>query len=64
MKIVDTKQNTTQTIAFSGNVTELLQQININPETVVVAVNGQLVGDDHAVTDEDTVTLYSVISGG
>ncbi|MFH1332574.1 MAG: MoaD/ThiS family protein [archaeon] len=45
-------------------VKELLKKLNINPVTVIVAKNNELVTDDDKLTEKDEVKLISVISGG
>ena len=39
-------------------------EMNINPETVLVAKNDTLITPDVTLTNQDTVTILSVISGG
>ena len=42
----------------------LLEQMNINPVEVVVAQNGEVVTEDAVIKEGDTITIFSVISGG
>lgn len=51
-------------INFNGTVSQLLQQLKINSETVIVAKNNELVTEDETLADSDEVKLLSVISGG
>ncbi len=48
----------------AGTVKELLQKLKINPVTVIVAKNNELVTDDAKLTEKDEVKIISVISGG
>lgn len=43
---------------------DALKKINIDPESVLITVNGKLVTDDIVLRDGDTVKLVAVISGG
>lgn len=45
-------------------VKELLKKLNINPITVIVAKNNELVTDDEKLSERDEVKIMSVISGG
>ena len=64
MKIFIEKQNTTKNIRFKGDVKSLLEKLGINPETVVVVKDDELVLLDEKVSDDDFVKVLSVISGG
>lgn len=46
------------------NISELLKELNFNPETVVTARNNELVTLDAKLKDGDEVRILSVISGG
>lgn len=46
------------------NISELLKELNVNPETVVTARNNELVTLDAKLKDGDEVRILSVISGG
>lgn len=59
------RDNRTETVAFSGKtVQELLQQIKINPETVIVVRNSEVITEQETLHDNDKLELLSVISGG
>ncbi len=45
-------------------VKELLSKLNINPITVLVAKNNELVTEDAKLNDKDKIKIISVISGG
>lgn len=45
-------------------VKELLKKLNINPITVIVAKNNELVTEDEKLSEKDEVKIISVISGG
>lgn len=46
------------------NVEELLKKLKINPTTVIVSVNDELVTEDYKLNKKDKVKIMSVISGG
>jgi sulfur carrier protein len=54
----------TKEIDFCGKIKELLKRQNINPETVVVLKNGEVISEDERIKDEDELELISVVSGG
>lgn len=59
------RDNCTETIAFSGKtVQEFLQQIKVNPETVIVVRNNEVITEQETLHDNDKIELLSVISGG
>ena len=43
---------------------DALKKINIDPESVLITVNGKLVTDDVILREGDVVKLVAVISGG
>ena len=64
MRVFIEKSREIKEIRFSGNVVELLKKFDINPETVLVVKNGEIVQEDETIFDGDEVKLLSVISGG
>lgn len=48
----------------SGTVRDLLALLRLNPETVLVSVNGTLATEDVALRDGDDVRIIDVVSGG
>ncbi len=43
---------------------DALKKINIDPESVLITINGKLVTDDIVLKDTDQVRLVAVVSGG
>ena len=43
---------------------DALKKISIDPESVLISVNGKLVTDDVVLREGDAVKLVAVISGG
>lgn len=43
---------------------DALKKINIDPESVLITVNGKLVTDDVVLRQGDEVKLVAVVSGG
>ena len=59
------RDNSTQNILFSeSTVLELLQHLKINPETVIVVRNNEVITEKELLHDKDKIELLSVISGG
>jgi len=49
---------------YAGTIRRLLDALGVDPETVVVVKNGEIVTEDERCSGEDTIKLLSVISGG
>ena len=65
LTIYNERENSTTTIAFSGKtVQDLLRHQNINPETVLVVRNNEVLLETEEVWNKDQITFLSVISGG
>lgn len=47
-----------------ASISEVFEELKINPETVIIALNGKLVTKSASLNDNDKVELLSVISGG
>jgi len=45
-------------------VADLLKELNINPVTVIVSRNNELVLENEKLNDNDEIKILSVISGG
>lgn len=59
------KENRTDTINFLGNsVHDLLKKIKVNPETVIVVRQAEVLTEKEILSDKDKIELLSVISGG
>jgi len=58
------KKNRTEEISFSGTVQELLHRLAINPETVLVVRNNEVLVEDETISKDDVIEILSVISGG
>ncbi len=48
----------------ASTVRELLTKLNVNPTTIIVTKNNELVTEDEKINDKDDIRLISVISGG
>jgi len=59
-----TNQQRDMTIGTKTTMKVLLEQMKINPVEVVLARNGEVVTEDAAIEDGDTISIFSVISGG
>lgn len=64
MKIFLQKENKHKSLHFNGKVQELLKKLNINPVTVIVLRNGEIVLDDESLGNDDQIKILSVVSGG
>jgi sulfur carrier protein ThiS len=64
MKIFIERNNKWLNLKFNGNVKALLQQLKINPESVLVIRNNKLLTEADKLRNNDEVKILSVISGG
>lgn len=64
MKVFIESNNKTKTMKFSGTAASLLKKLSINPETVIISKNNEIITDDEKLSDKDEIKLLSVISGG
>lgn len=59
------RERSTLEISFNRKtVQELLQHLTINPETVLVVRNQQVITEKEILHEKDVLELLSVISGG
>jgi sulfur carrier protein ThiS len=49
---------------FEGRIKDLLQELNVNAETIVVVRNGEVVAETDRCKNSDELKFLSVISGG
>lgn len=63
LKILLPGQAKTAKVA-AATVAELLRKINMNPETVIVSVNGKIVPEQTKLKASDKVEVLRVVSGG
>ena len=57
-------KNTTVDLENNSMVANLLKILNINPVTVIVSRNNELILEDEKLNDNDEIKILSVISGG
>ena len=57
-------KNTTVQLAGNPKVADLLKELNINPVTVIVSRNNELILEDEQLNNNDEIKILSVISGG
>ena len=43
---------------------DALKKIGVDPESVLITINGKLVTDDIVLKDQDQVKLVAIVSGG
>ena len=51
-------------IEFSGKAVDLLKRLEINPVTVILVQNGQLITEEESLDDTDKIEVLPVVSGG
>ncbi len=60
------RENKEKTIEVGGNasVKDLLNKMNVNPVTVIVSRDNNIITEDEKLNNNDKIRLISVISGG
>mgnify|MGYP001571547705 CR=1 FL=1 len=60
------RENRNKSVEAKGKmvIKDLLKELNVNPVTVIVVKNNELVTEDSLVNDKDKIKLMSVVSGG
>ncbi|MBS3146759.1 MoaD/ThiS family protein [Candidatus Woesearchaeota archaeon] len=60
------KSNEKQIVELKSNskVVDLLKTLNINPTTVLIARDSNIITEDVLLKDKDNIKILSVISGG
>ena len=60
------RENKEKTIKLDANssVKDLLSKMNINPVTVIVSKDNNIIMENEKINDKDKIKLISVISGG
>jgi len=65
LQVRNERENSLKRILFTGTtVQELLRHIKVNPETVIVIRNKEVLTEDEKLNDKEQIELLSVISGG
>ena len=64
MKVIIRRPRREVEMSGSRRVRDLLQELQINPETVLVVRGKDLLTPDEVVKDEETVEVVPAISGG
>ena len=64
MKIFIERTNEHKEVKEASTVKELLKILNVNPTTVIVARNNELITEETKLNKDDSIKLISVISGG
>ena len=57
-------KNTKLELENNASVADLLKKLSINPVTVIVSRNNELILEDEKLNDNDELKILSVISGG
>ncbi|HLJ61841.1 MAG TPA: MoaD/ThiS family protein [bacterium] len=64
MKVLIRHQKREVEVAGRRRVREVLLELGVNPESVLVIRGAQLLTHDAQVSDDDTIELRPVVSGG
>jgi sulfur carrier protein ThiS len=64
MKVFLEKEGKTINVKFNGKVCMLLKKLKINPETVLIVRNDELITEKDSISGKDNIKLISVISCG
>ena len=66
LKVFYDRENKEKIIIIDNNLTvkDLLARLNINPVTVIVSKNNEIILESDRLNDKDDIKIISVISGG
>ena len=66
IKVFYDRENKEKTIMLDNNLTvkDLLTKLSINPVTVIVSKNNEIILEDERLKENDDIKIISVISGG
>ena len=66
IKVFYDRENKEKTMELDSNllVKDLLTKMEINPVTVIVSKDDNIITEDEKLKDKDNIKLISVISGG
>ena len=66
MEIYFERENKTKKITLKEPITlkELLNQLNLNLDSIILVKNDEICLEDEIVTNKDKIKLLSVVSGG
>lgn len=64
MQVSIEKTQESKELEFQGTAEALLQQLDINPTTVIVAADRKLVPLDKDISQAKQIDILSVVSGG
>ena len=66
VRIFVDRDNLSKAVELEGNalVIDLLKKMKINPVTVIVSRNNELILEDETLENNDEIKILSVISGG
>ena len=53
-----------RTIIKAQTIHEIMKKLAINPQTVIIVKNSELITEDEPLKDKDEIKFLSVISGG
>ena len=65
LTIINERKQSKEQIIFEGTtLKELLKDLKINPETIIVTRNDEILLENDNLNDNDIITILSVISCG
>ena len=64
MKVFIEKENKRIEKSFNGKAKDLIKEVGVNPETVIIVKNNELITEEDSIEDSDEIKLLSVVSGG
>ena len=64
VKVFIEREHRDVALDYRGGIRPLLERLGVNPETIIVVKNGQIVTEDESCGADDELKLLSVISGG
>ena len=64
MQVYIERSNEEKELTFNGTAKQLCKELDVNPQTVLILQNDELVTEDEELRNEDKIKLITVVSGG
>ncbi|MDP3916891.1 MAG: MoaD/ThiS family protein [Nanoarchaeota archaeon] len=61
---IEREKRTVETSINNPTIKSLLEELKINPVTVIVTINGEVCTEEEKICSKDKVNILSVVSGG
>jgi thiamine biosynthesis protein ThiS len=64
VRVVGRRKTEKHRLPSGARIVKLLKEMGLNPETVVVRRNGKIVVEEERLTNEDSIEIVPIVTGG